>query len=64
MNTPMMKIKAATTCNSIHIEPSKTTLNNLESLTLTLHQKNFDSQIQLAEKLMKKHHNTLHKLAK
>jgi len=60
----MIKIKAATTYNSIHIEPSKTTLNNLESLTLTLYQKNFDSQMKIAEKLMKKHHNTLHKLAK
>ncbi|MEN8180139.1 MAG: AbrB/MazE/SpoVT family DNA-binding domain-containing protein [Pseudomonadota bacterium] len=74
----MLKVKVTPIGNSMGIVLPKEALTKLkaskgdvlylvdgpEGLTLTPYRQDFDSQIQAAEKVMKKYRNTLHELAK
>jgi len=74
----MLKVKITSIGNSVGIVLPKEALAKLkaskgdqlylvdspEGLTLTPYQKDFDTQMQAAEKVMKKYRNALHELAK
>jgi putative addiction module antidote len=74
----MLKVKVTSIGNSTGIVLPKEALVKLnaekgdvlylvdgpEGLTLTPYQQNFDTQIEAAEKVMKKYRNALHELAK
>lgn len=74
----MLKVKITAIGNSIGIVLPKEALNKLnadkgdtlylvdspEGYTLTPYQQDFESQMEAAEKIMKKYRNALHELAK
>ena len=74
----MLKVKVTAVGNSMGILLPKEALNKLkaskgdtlylvdspEGLTLTPYQQDFETQMEAAEKVMKKYRNTFHELAK
>jgi putative addiction module antidote len=76
--TPMLKVKVTAIGNSMGIVLPKEALARLraekgdvlylvdgpDGLTLTPYQQDFESQMEAAEKVMKKYRNALHELAK